>query len=537
MISISTLRRHLRGASPFAASLLFTSALVMGSGCSPSAIPAAAVKLPSLVTPVADVSPASEARIAAFCGDCHALPRPESFPRDRWHFEVKKGYEFYAKSGRTDLDPPPIHETLAYYRFRAPETVVPPTSPDAPGPAPVRFVQEPLHLNTGNGILPEIANLRWTKLIEGEPPVLIACDMRYGHIVAIDLRPEGRQPPQLLGRLRNPCRVEPCDLDGNGTIDLAVADLGSFLPAEHDRGRVMLLRREVGSSVYETVELLAGLGRVADVRAGDLDGDGQQDLVVAEFGWQQSGGIHLLTNTTEPGGQLQFERRTLDDRPGTIHVPIRDLDRDGRPDIVSLVSQQYESVDLLRNLGAGKFVRRNLWSAADLTSGSSGLEILDFDRDGDDDILVTSGDSFDNNYVSPWHGVTWLENQGNLRFVPHRLTDMTGAYRAVAGDFDGDGDNDVLAVAWLPRRAQPASLRETRVASIVLLEQTAPGEFARHTLEWDRPYYATVEIGDFDADGDFDFAVGSGPNVAEGRGSDPYLTVWWNQATDSKSTN
>jgi hypothetical protein len=522
-------RRLNRNGCRVAAIVICAIAAVTSSGCSPPAIPVAAVELPSLESPAKDVAPETAARVAAFCGDCHALPRPESFPRDRWHFEVKKGYEFYAKSGRTDLDPPPIHETLAYYRSRAPESVSLPTSPEAPGPAPVRFVQEPLHLNTGNGILPEIANLRWTKLIEGEPPVLIACDMRYGHIVAIDLRPEGRQPPQLLGRLRNPCRVEPCDLDGNGTIDLAVADLGSFLPAEHERGRVMLLRREVGSNDYETVELLAGLGRVSDVRAGKLDGDGQEDLVVAEFGWQHSGGIHLLTNTTEPGGQLQFARRTLDDRPGTIHVPIHDLDRDGRPDIIALVSQQYESVDLLRNLTSGKFVRRHLWSAEDLTSGSSGLKIVDFDRDGDDDILVTSGDSFDNNYVSPWHGVIWLENQGDLQFVPHRLTDMTGAYRAVAGDFDGDSDNEVLAVAWLPRRAQPASVRETRVASIVLLEQTARGEFARHTLEWDRPYYATVEVGDFDADGDLDFAVGSGPNVAEGRGSDPYLAVWWNQ--------
>ena len=31
---------------------------------------------------------AAVSRITAFCSDCHAMPRPENFPRDRWHHEV-----------------------------------------------------------------------------------------------------------------------------------------------------------------------------------------------------------------------------------------------------------------------------------------------------------------------------------------------------------------------------------------------------------------------------------------------------------------
>ena len=62
---------------------------------------------------------ATEARIKAFCGDCHAVPQPRSFPRDMWHDEVEKGYQFYAISGRTDLDPPPMGQTAAYFRSLA----------------------------------------------------------------------------------------------------------------------------------------------------------------------------------------------------------------------------------------------------------------------------------------------------------------------------------------------------------------------------------------------------------------------------------
>ena len=60
-----------------------------------------------------------ESRIAAFCGDCHGLPTPDRFPRDAWYGKVKRGYEFYAESGRNDLDPPPLELTAAYYRSRA----------------------------------------------------------------------------------------------------------------------------------------------------------------------------------------------------------------------------------------------------------------------------------------------------------------------------------------------------------------------------------------------------------------------------------
>ena len=161
--------------------------------------------------------------------------------------------------------------------------------------------------------------------------------------------------------------------------------------------------------------------------------------------------------------------------------------------------------------------------------GGRGQPWVDLDRDGDRDILYTNGDAFDNHLASPWHGVQWLENRGGLSFDYHRLTDMPGAYRALAADFDRDGDEDVLAVAFLPRKVLPANLRGPQQASIVLLEQTAAGQFSRHTLQRGSPNYATVAIGDFDGDGDGDFAVGSGPTIAEARQDKHYLTVWWNE--------
>jgi hypothetical protein len=491
-------------------------------GCGIDAEPPQLAVIRDAGTAPVELTPEQKSRVEAFCGDCHALPRPESRARDRWHDGVRKGYEFYAKSGRNDLDPPPPYQTLAYYRSRAPQSLQVPASQDAPGEPGVTFRQESLPIESVPGVLPEISHLQWVRLAPIEAPVLLACDMRYGQLLAIDLHADSalRRPPRVLARLRNPARAEVCDLDGDGLLDVVVADLGSYLPVDHDRGRVVLLRRRAGAEAYDEIELVSGLGRVADVRTADMDGDGRLDVVVAEFGWRETGCILLLRNISSPGEPLRFDRSSIDDRPGAIHVPVHDFTGDGRPDFAALVSQEYESVDVFVNRGQTHFVRAGLWEAPDLTFGSSGMELVDLNADGRMDILMTNGDAFDDAWVSPWHGVQWLENSGGPEFVYHRITDLPGAYRALAADFDG-------AVAWLPPNVQPPAVKES--ASIVFLEQTTPGEFSRYALESGAAHYATLAVDDFDGDGRPDFVVASGPRVATVRRLTEPLTVWWNE--------
>lgn len=479
------------------------------------------------------IDPAVEAQIVTFCSDCHTLPSAENLPRDRWHLAVQRGYEFYARSGRNDLQPPPMHQVVAYFRSRAPEEVRFPQPVEAATELGVKFTVEELTWGQGADIHPEISYLRWASLTSDGHPVLLFCDLRYGYVGSVDLR-GGSRRPQILARLNHPCHVETCDLDGDGALDLVVADLGSSRPCDHDRGRVVWLRRDKESGRFQENVLVSGLGRVADVRVADFDGDGRLDLLVAEFGHYQTGGIYLCRNVAQRGESPRFERERLDDRPGTIHVPVHDFNVDGRPDFVALVSQEWEHVDAFVNRGGGRFQLQTLWAGPDLTFGSSGIELVDLDRDGDMDILYTNGDAWDNWYASPSHGVQWLENLGGLRFAYHRLTDLPGAYRALAGDVDGDGDQDIVVVAWLPPPLMPRNLLAASLASIVCLEQTAPGVFVRHTLESGSPYYATFELADFDGDGDLDFALGPGPQVGTALQKRRWLAVWWNQRIGSR---
>ncbi|HUT95036.1 MAG TPA: VCBS repeat-containing protein [Thermoguttaceae bacterium] len=476
---------------------------------------------PSSAAPDGD----TESRIVAFCSDCHAMPRAESFPRHAWHDRVRKGYEFYAQSGRNDLDPPPVHVTAAYFRAHAPERQLYPEPVEAETELGATFAVEQVTLAVDVALPPAISHLRWTRLEPDGAPVLVVCDMRHGGVVAVGLR--GRGPRlRTLARLNNPCHVEACDLDADGAIDLVVADLGSFLPDDHDRGRVVWLRRREASGRFDEVVLASGLGRVADARPADLDGDGDLDVLVADFGWHRTGQIVLLRNVAGQGEPPRFETEQIDPRPGTIHVPVHDFDRDGRPDFVALVSQEYESLDMFLNQGDARFRLRTLWTGPDLTFGSSGIELTDLDQDGDMDVLYTNGDSFDNSYVNPSHGVQWLENVGRLEFAYHRLTGMLGVHRALAGDVDGDGDLDVVAVSMLPDQFLPREAARRPPASILCLEQTSPGVFVRHTLEAGSPYYATLELADFD-DGDLDFAVG--PHSIGARDLPHRLSIWRNQ--------
>lgn len=521
-------RRFIRGVI---AHLLVTLSGVSGCQSNPAALtsdPASAEE-----SPVASSSLESISRIESFCGDCHALPRPESFPRDQWHFEIQKGYEFYARSGRTDLTVPTFAETLAYYRERAPEKTPWPSPPETTGEPSVQFESEPVMLQI-DGLTPEYSFLDWTQLQPDQPEVLLASDFANGFIFSLDLQ-QKPPTPTVLGRVRYPGPIAVCDLDGDGVNELVVADLGSYLPADHDRGQLILLQHN-DQSGYEQKVLIEQCGRVADVRAADFDQDGRLDLAVAEFGWHETGGIWILTNETAPHGKLTFSKSKIDFRPGTIHLPVHDIDENGFPDLLALISQSTETVELFLNQSASGFNRQILWQAPDLTFGFSSLELADIDQDGDIDLLTTNGDAFDNSFVSPWHGIQWYENKGSQHFEMHDLAKLPGAYRARAADFDQDGDMDILAVAWLPSNLNRNANVPELLNSIVYLEQTSNRGFRQFVIETRTPRYATLMVGDVDQDNRIDFIVGGGPNRTHNETAIP-LTIWWNRSSIENVSN
>ena len=442
-------------------------------------------------------------KIDKFCGDCHAVPDPATFPKKAWYDEVAQGYRFYDESRRSGLVPPPMNSVVAYYRHFAPEKLSVPQVKQTD--ASSQFTIRDIPLLNGK-MKPSVSHLYWQNATGTNSARLLFCDMQSGEVSRVDLSAPSLKT-ERVARLNHPAHIHPVKFRGDVQAGFVVAELGTFLPGDHTKGRITWLRSRKNGNGYDAIVLKSGLGRVADVRPADFDGDGKIDLIVAEFGWRKTGRILLLKQTGRKDGVPRFETIVIDKRHGTIHVPVVDLNRDGRPDFVALVSQEYEAVDAFINLGNGQFERRRLYQAKDPSFGSSGIQVVDLDGDGDLDVLYTNGDSLDSHYLKPYHAVHWLENKGAFPFTHHEITRLPGAARAVAADLDGDGDLDIACAAYLPSTIID---RQTggKIDSLIWLEQKEKGKFVRHGIERSSVGYLSLIAGDFDGDGTPDLATG-----------------------------
>src|SRR6185503_10965996 len=87
-----------------------------------------------------------------------------------------------------------------------------------------------------------------------------------------------------IAKVPSPVHATVADLDRDGQSDLLVADVGAFLPGDHEKGAVVWLRAD-GKGGFEKRVLADRLPRVTDVEAADFDADGDLDLVVAASGY------------------------------------------------------------------------------------------------------------------------------------------------------------------------------------------------------------------------------------------------------------
>lgn len=181
-----------------------------------------------------------------------------------------------------------------------------------------------------------------------------------------------------------PLALSSGDLDGDGMLDLAVAD---------ESDRVFILRNTGGGKFSAEAETFFRTGKDPSALAtADLDGDGDVDLVTANRG---SGDVSVLLNAGDgafaPAVQYPAGRNP-------IALVAGDFDGDRALDL-AIAEHCCDRVFVLLNDGNGAF-----GSPQPFTAGTwpNGVSAADFDGDGDLDLAVSNEDS---------HDVTVLSNE------------------------------------------------------------------------------------------------------------------------------
>ncbi len=328
---------------------------------------------------------------------------------------------------------------------------------------------------------------------------VLAAEGRLNQILWLRQRTDGTFDEDVLAAdVRGPARIEPVDFNDDGRVDLLVACLGVVMPNNERIGAVLLLEN-LGQGQFRRHVLLENVMRVADVRAGDFNGNGRLDLVVAHFGYHE-GEIRWMENL----GDGTFRSHLLLELPGTIHTAVVDIDLNGTLDIVALVSQNAEEIYLFQNDGRGQFTPRVLWGSTNPDFGSSGIAVADITGNGYPDIAYTNGDGFD--YATPgtrpWHGVQWLENLDGKRFVYHRLGDLPGAYSPVIADLNGDCRPDILAVSCDSDALTPDGITMT------CFENIGGGKFLRRDLARRPTQMVVAHAADLNGNGQLELITG-----------------------------
>ncbi|MDQ2721355.1 MAG: VCBS repeat-containing protein [Bacteroidota bacterium] len=289
------------------------------------------------------------------------------------------------------------------------------------------------------------------------------------------------------------------DIDFTKSFLLA-CNIGVLNPNNGKFGKVEIIELNSNGQMHkDAIPLIDSLQRPVQIVSADLNNDGKQDYIVCEFGYL-TGSLSWMENL----GNNKFQRHVLRNAPGAIKAYVQDFNHDGKPDILALFAQGEEGIFLFTNKGNGNFDQEEVLRFPP-SYGSSSFELADFNKDGYPDIVYTCGDNADFSPVlKPYHGVYIFMNDKTNHFKQKYFFPINGCYKAIARDFDGDGDLDVATISFFADYArQPEE-------SFVYLKNNGNFDFQPYTFpEANMGRWLTMDAGDIDGDGKTDIILGN----------------------------
>ncbi len=218
--------------------------------------------------------------------------------------------------------------------------------------------------------------------------------------------------------------------------------------------------------------------------AADLDGDGDFDIVSGS----KDGNIYWYENFGEDS--IGNPNLLTSNAPWLGNVHTADLDGDQDEDILFATSDN-DYIAWFENLGGGIFSTEQIIVSF---NAPGHVWTADLDGDLDLDVICSVGGSI--------NAVNWVENLGEGNFGPLQNIQATVDFLKVtkAGDFDGDGDTDIVTISALDDK-------------LAWYENLGGGNFGPQiVLSLQADYSRSMDIKDIDGDGDLDIAVASDYN-------------------------
>ena len=306
---------------------------------------------------------------------------------------------------------------------------------------------------------------------------------------------------------------------------------------------------DTGATAGNVVRIQDGVDDPEVVRIADLNGDGNDDVLVGRFDDSNIDKNEIAW--FENDGQTQFSgKKVITYNPPSLQrereeISVIDIDGDGDLDIVTNVidtggdgsqgEDQADEVGWFENQGDGTFGGMQSLDFDDLYPDSDMIEVIDFvsvrfadmDEDGDADIYSV----FDDLSGGP-SPLAWFENTGGdltsggawtyhevERFYGSRI--QTGAYLHAANIEAGDSQKEIIALLDIQDNVLEWHSTDGGRTEVEINRGRAS------SFEGERLYPAPIRTADVDQDGDLDVITGGLWNWPSSSGEEDRYISWY----------